>query len=111
MTAIYELGPFRLDVGTRVLTRDGNPVALGPRAVAVLTALVERANENVPKDSIIAAAWPHMVVEEANLAVQISGCKRLHEGGIDSSGPLRQFRTFEREVPPGSHGARISLNR
>jgi predicted ATPase len=77
MTAIYVLGPFRLDVGTRVLTLDGDPVALGPRAVAVLTALVERANENVPKASIIDAAWPGMVVEEANLAVQISAIRRV----------------------------------
>jgi non-specific serine/threonine protein kinase len=38
---------------------------------------VERANEHVPKDSIIEAAWPGMVVEEGNLAVQISAIRRV----------------------------------
>jgi len=77
MPAIYELGPFQLNAGSRVLTRDGEPVALGSRAVAVLAVLVERANEHVPKDSIIEAAWPGMVVEEGNLAVQISAIRRV----------------------------------
>ena len=77
MTAFYELGPFRLDAGARVLTRDGKPVALGSRAVAVLTALVEHANEYVPKVSILDAVWPGMVVEESNLAVQISSIRRV----------------------------------
>src|SRR5260221_1067310 len=77
MTAIYELGPFRLNAGTRVLARDGHTVALGSGAVAVLTVLVEHANEYVPKDSIIDAAWPGMVVEQSNLAVQISAIRRV----------------------------------
>ena len=47
MNASYEIGPFRLDANARVLTKDGAPTPLGPRAVAVLTALVERPNEFV----------------------------------------------------------------
>jgi predicted ATPase/DNA-binding winged helix-turn-helix (wHTH) protein len=77
MTVIYELGPFRLDAGTGMLSREGSPLPLGPRAVAVLTALVEHANESVPKQRIIAAAWPNMVVEDANLAVQVSSIRRV----------------------------------
>ena len=55
----------------------GVAVALGSRAVAVLTALVERSNEYVQKSSIMDVAWPGVVVEESNLAVQISAIRRV----------------------------------
>jgi len=77
VTRIYDIGPFRLDSETGVLTKAGAPVALGSRPVAVLTALVERAHQFVPKGSIMDAAWPGIVVEESNLAVQISAIRRV----------------------------------
>ena len=45
--------------------------------MAVLTALVRQPNEYVRKDSILDAAWPGVVVEEGNLAVQISAIRRV----------------------------------
>ncbi len=60
-----------------MLTKAGAPTPLGARAVAVLTVLVEQPNEYVPKDGIIDAAWPGVVVEESNLAVQISALRRV----------------------------------
>ena len=77
MTKIYEIGPFRLDSEAGVLSQAGIPVALGSRAVAVLTTLVERRNEFVQKGAIMDAAWPGVVVEESNLAVQISSIRRV----------------------------------
>ena len=77
MNAVFEIGPFRLDPEAGALTHAGRPVGLGPRAVAVLSVLVERANEYVTKASLIDAAWPNVVVEEANLAVQISAIRRV----------------------------------
>ena len=74
---VYELGPFRLDTEARVLTLDGVATALGARGVAVLAALVSRAGEYVDKSVIVDAAWPGVVVEEANLAVQISAIRRV----------------------------------
>src|SRR5207302_4861972 len=73
---IYDLGPFRLDVASRTLTKSGAPVALGVHAVAVLTAMVERAPQLAPKASIMDAVWPDVVVEESNLAVQIYALRR-----------------------------------
>jgi non-specific serine/threonine protein kinase len=67
---------LRLDVDAQVLIHEGAAVALGPRAVAVLTVLVSRANEFVEKSAILDAAWPGVVVEEVNLAVQISAIRR-----------------------------------
>ena len=77
MTKLYDIGPFRLDPEAEVLTQAGTPLPLGPRAVAVFTALVERSREFVSKDRILAVAWPGVVVEEANLAVQISTIRRV----------------------------------
>jgi non-specific serine/threonine protein kinase len=77
MRTVYEIGPFRLDPEARVLTRDGLATALGARGVAVLAALVGRAGEYVEKSAIIDAAWPGVVVDENNLAAQISAIRRV----------------------------------
>jgi non-specific serine/threonine protein kinase len=76
MSRLFDIGPLRLDPQAGVLSEDGVPVALGARGVAVLTALVSRAPECVAKADILEAAWPGLVVEEANLAVQISSVRR-----------------------------------
>jgi predicted ATPase/DNA-binding winged helix-turn-helix (wHTH) protein len=74
---MFEIGPFRLTPQAGVLTRLGAPEPLGPRAVAVLTHLVEHANEPVSKRALLDAAWPGVVVEEGNLSVQISAIRRV----------------------------------
>ncbi|MEO8752958.1 MAG: tetratricopeptide repeat protein [Casimicrobiaceae bacterium] len=76
MSRHFDIGPLRLDPEAHVLTEGDVPVALGARGVAVLTALVSRAPEYVSKASILDAAWPGLVVEEANIAVQISSIRR-----------------------------------
>ena len=76
MRTVYELGPFRLDTEARVLTHDGIATALGARGAAVLTVLVSRVGEYVDKSAIMDAAWPGLVVDENNLAVQISAIRR-----------------------------------
>ena len=76
MRHVFDLGTLRLDADAGVLTQGGAPLALGARGVAVLAALVTRAGEYLPKADIIEAAWPGLVVEEANLAVQISAIRR-----------------------------------
>ena len=76
MTETYQIGPLLLDAETCVLTQAGAPVALGKRAVAVLAVLVRSAPEYVAKTRIMEAAWPGVIVEESNLAVQISSIRR-----------------------------------
>jgi DNA-binding winged helix-turn-helix (wHTH) protein len=53
------------------------PVALGSRAINLLSLLVERRGELVSKDAIMAAVWPGRVVEEANLNVQIAKLRHI----------------------------------
>jgi predicted ATPase/DNA-binding winged helix-turn-helix (wHTH) protein len=72
----YEVGPFQLDPEASLLTLSGVPVALGRRAIDVLTALVQSPQECVTKARLLDAAWPGLVVEESNLAVQISSLRR-----------------------------------
>jgi predicted ATPase/DNA-binding winged helix-turn-helix (wHTH) protein len=76
LTRIYDIGPFRLDADLGALTRAGTPVMLGTRAVAVLTLLVERAQQFVSKARIIDVAWPGVIVEENNLPVQVRAIRR-----------------------------------
>ena len=73
----YEIGPFRFDASTKVVTREGLPVGLGPRAVAVLGLLVRHPNQYVPKARLMDEAWPDAIVVESNLTVQISAIRRV----------------------------------
>ena len=73
---VFSIGPFRLDLAAHALTRVGVPEPLGPRAVAVLAAIVARAPAPVLKATIIGEAWPGLVVEDNNLTVQIAAIRR-----------------------------------
>ena len=46
---LYEFGPFRLDTTERLLSRDGESVALTPKAFDLLFVLVERHGRLVEK--------------------------------------------------------------
>ena len=58
------------------LTRDGRAVSLGGRGTALLSALADARGGVVSKDTLMQAAWPGAVVEEANLTVQIAALRR-----------------------------------
>ena len=75
--ASYTLGPLRLDTEHNLLLREGAPVPLGRRAVALLQALIERPGALVSKDTLIEAAWSGRHVEESNLPVQIAALRRV----------------------------------
>src|SRR5215469_11261082 len=75
--ANYTLGPLRLDTQHNLLLRDGVPVPLGRRAVALLRTLIERPGTLVSKDALIEAAWSGRLVEENNLPVQITALRRV----------------------------------
>src|SRR5262245_20865354 len=69
---IYELGPDRLDAAERLLSRGGEVVPLQPKAFDLLLALVERPGRLLEKDELMKVVWPDTVVEEVNLANNIS---------------------------------------
>ncbi len=67
MKRFYEFGPFRLDIGSRVLMRDSKIVPLTPKAVDTLLVLVERCGDLVERNELIKLVWPDVYVEENNL--------------------------------------------
>ena len=64
-------GPFSLDVAQRTLARDGQVVALPPKAFDLLVVLVESAGEVVAKDELMRRLWPDTFVEDGNLPVAV----------------------------------------
>jgi len=51
-------GRFRLDLGRRELSHDGEPVHLGNRVLDILCVLVAAKGEVVTKDELMARVWP-----------------------------------------------------
>ena len=68
----FAFGPYRLDTGRRTLLRDGRPVRLMPKDVAVLTVLVGERGEVVTRERLRALVWPDVVVEDCNLARHVA---------------------------------------
>jgi TolB-like protein/DNA-binding winged helix-turn-helix (wHTH) protein len=74
----YEFGDFRLDLDERMLLpRDGRPIALTPRVFETLRHLVENAGRVSDKQALMEAVWPDCIVEENNLAQNISTLRRI----------------------------------
>jgi DNA-binding winged helix-turn-helix (wHTH) protein/TolB-like protein/Flp pilus assembly protein TadD len=78
--SIYEFGRFLLDAGERSLLRDGQPVALTPKAFDTLLVLVQNSGHVLEKDELMKAVWPDSFVEEVNLAHNISVLRKALGG-------------------------------
>ncbi|MDP9110449.1 MAG: winged helix-turn-helix domain-containing protein, partial [Candidatus Eremiobacteraeota bacterium] len=67
----YRFGPFLLDAPRLLLSAGGEPLALGPKVVETLLALVERPGAVLSKSELLDRIWPEGFVEEANLAQNV----------------------------------------
>lgn len=65
---LFEFGPFRLEPDERRLLRDGDPVAIAPKAFDLLVFLVAHADQLLRKEELMERLWPDVFVEEVNLA-------------------------------------------
>ncbi len=95
---IYEFGTFRLDAQKRLLMRDGEIVALKPKAFDTLLALIRADGQVVEKDELMSLVWPDTAVEEGNLTFNISSLRkalgddpRRHEYIVTIPGQGYQF--------------------
>jgi TolB-like protein len=77
MAKRFAFGPFLLDAARGTLTRDGTALAVGQRGLRILQALLDADGAVVPKDALMALAWPKLVVEDSNLSVQIATLRKL----------------------------------
>src|SRR4051812_39355257 len=97
-------GPFELQIAERRLLRDGVPVALGSRAFDLLQALAERPGQLVGKDALMDLVWPDLVVQENNLAAQVSALRKVLGGDVIATIPGRGYR-FVAPVRAGGSAA------
>jgi eukaryotic-like serine/threonine-protein kinase len=90
----YEFGEFRLDPGDCTLLRAGVPVPLTPKAFDTLLLLVEHRGRLVDKELMMQRLWPDAVVEEANLANNISALRKAlgESGNLIQTVPRRGYK-------------------
>ena len=75
---VYQFGDFQLDLEERqLLRRDGTAVPLTPRVFDTLRYLVEHSGRVLDKEVLMEAVWPDAIVEENNLAQNISTLRRV----------------------------------
>ena len=67
----YEFADVRLDVEEKVLLKGGKPVAVAPKVLELLFALVENRGRIVEKDALMERVWAGSFVEESNLTFSI----------------------------------------
>lgn len=77
VSEIYEFDGYRLDARKRLLTLDGEPIALMPKAFETLLYFLEHAGRTMEKDAILRTVWPDTVVEENNLTQNVSALRRI----------------------------------
>jgi DNA-binding winged helix-turn-helix (wHTH) protein len=92
MNSAFVFGPFLLCPGARMLLQDGVAISIGSRAFDILVALVKRRGSVLSHRELLALAWPGLVVEDANLRVQIQSLRR-------SLGCARKDERFIVSVP------------
>src|SRR3954452_24114950 len=69
---VVRFGPFRFDRANGLLSRDGEELPLPPRALALLSVLVERAGKVTSKQELLDAAWNGAYVTETSLSEAVS---------------------------------------
>jgi TolB-like protein/DNA-binding winged helix-turn-helix (wHTH) protein/tetratricopeptide (TPR) repeat protein len=104
----YVFGPYRLELPTQRLLRNGEPVSLTPKAFQTLLALIERRDRVVDKGELMRVVWPDSFVEEANLTQTIFVLRRTLGDSPDGrpfidTMPRRGYRfvaDVRSEIPP-----------
>ncbi|HEY8459512.1 MAG TPA: winged helix-turn-helix domain-containing protein [Blastocatellia bacterium] len=110
-TRFYEFGPFRVDTVKYVLTRDGEVTPLNLKAFEILLALIENRGQVLEKNELLQRVWPDTVVEENNLARNISALRKAldeqpneHQYILTVPGRGYRFVASVREVDGASEG-------
>jgi predicted ATPase/DNA-binding winged helix-turn-helix (wHTH) protein len=85
-------GRFEIQPRERLLVVDGTPAPLGARAFDLLLVLAGRAGQLVSKHDLLDMVWPGLVVEEANLAVQVSTLRKVLGSDVIATIPGRGYR-------------------
>ena len=110
----YRFGRFELVPGERRLLDEGVAATIGARAFDLLVALVERRAVVVGKEELLDRVWPGLVVEEANVQVQVSQLRKVIGADAVATVPRRGYQFVARvdcdAAPPASVPPRTFLN-
>jgi TolB-like protein/DNA-binding winged helix-turn-helix (wHTH) protein/Flp pilus assembly protein TadD len=90
---LFEFGPFRLDTAEKVFFKNGEPLALAPKAFELLAILVQQSGHLVDKNELLKEIWPDSFVEESSLTQNIYV---LRKALADSNGEPRYIETVPR---------------
>jgi DNA-binding winged helix-turn-helix (wHTH) protein len=85
-------GRFELQPGERRLLVDGVPSVIGGISFDLLLALAERPGKLVGKHALMDIVWPGLVVQENNLAAQVSALRKVLGGDLIATVPGRGYR-------------------
>jgi predicted ATPase/DNA-binding winged helix-turn-helix (wHTH) protein len=95
----FQFGVVRIQVDERRLLVHGLHAPVGARAFDLLVALAERRDRVVSRDELLDVVWPGLVVEDGNLAVQVSSLRKVLGAEAIATVPGRGYR-FTLCVPP-----------
>jgi len=90
---IFHFEPFSLDSSTRQLRREGQEIALSPKAFQLLLVLLENRTRAMSRQELHQQLWPSTFVLETNLAGLVAEIRRALE---DLAEKPRFVRTMHR---------------
>ncbi|WP_168791462.1 ATP-binding protein [Paraburkholderia aromaticivorans] len=74
---MIRIGPLQVDLASRELFLDGQPVRIGSRAFDILAVLIGANGALVSKSAMLERVWPDTIVEENNLQVHMSALRKV----------------------------------
>jgi DNA-binding winged helix-turn-helix (wHTH) protein len=90
---LKNVNPIVIDLGARLVRREGVDVHLAPKAFELLVLLVKNQPNAVPHEQLHAALWPGVHVSETSLAALVT---QLRKALGDHSGEGHVIRTLHR---------------
>src|SRR5215207_9680957 len=103
--APLRFGRFELQAHERRLLISGQPATVGARAFDLLVALADRPGRLVDKGTLMELVWPGRVVEENNLAAQVSALRKVIGDDVIATIPGRGYRFTARMEPAAAGGS------
>ena len=106
-------GRFELQPDSWRLLVDGVPANLGARALDLLFALAAEPGRLMDKHALMDRVWPGLVVEENNLATQVSTLRKLLGGDVIATVPGRGYRfvaPVQAEAPTAAPPASVAAD-
>lgn len=74
---IYEFGPYRLDAANYRLLKRDQELRLHGKAFDLLVIFAKSSGRTLTKEELLESAWKDTVVEEGNLAVQVTTIRKV----------------------------------